>query len=454
MKKIFATFFLATLLFVGFAVPQKAEAQLAVAEVGANLVTNTVTTAKAIENTVREYVLDGIAWELANVALEQMTEDIVTWINSGFNGSPAFIQDPGRFFTGIADDVAGRFLEEIGGGFLCSPFAADIQFTLEIGYYQAGGRSDLSDRYSCSLTDAIGNVEDFLNNDLSQGGLQQFFNVSVRPENNPYQLSIGLEQELQGRIFGELQGERDLLDWNGGFLSRRECLDGEEEPYCTGDVLTPGDTIQNQLNESLGIGRDRLLVADDINEIIGALMNQLVSQVLGGAQGLIGTTSSGGGSSSYFDRNNNPGVTEDSRENLEAQIQSNIRSGTSATRILTRAIQTANEALNLSSSIQNSCPAESGRAQSIAIEASTLRAEAVNTQNAIDSGIRELQQILGILLGSNSRAEYLEASSQYTDLVRLGIAPNEATVAQAGTTEAQLEALVSELQTIQNTCSP
>lgn len=454
MKKIFVTTILGIALLFGGA-PTTAHAQFAVVESGPNLITNTINTVETVAATAKEYVLDGLAWQLANIALEQMTQDIVTWINSGFNGSPAFLQDPGRFLSNIADNVAGDFLNEIGGGFLCSPFSTDIQFALEVGYYQSGGNSTLADRYSCTLSDALGNVEDFLDNDLSQGGLEQFFNVAVRPQNNPYTLTVDLQQELRGRILGELEGERQLLDWNGGFLSRRECLAGEQEPNCTGDVLTPGDTIQHQLNESLGIGQDRLLVADDINEVIGALMNQLVSQALGGARGLLGTSSSGGGSSSYFDQTNNPGVSADDREDLENTLQDGISSGNRANRTLDRVIEDAQEVAQMynTATSQGSCTSGNlARLNTLSIEASQYRADAFDMQTVVDQGVRSLGRLLGDLLASNSRTEYLNVAQEYQELLQAGEVPTEATVAEASLLQARVSALISEGRDILNNC--
>jgi len=468
MKKLLVTTFATLSLLVGITGAQPAHAQLVVSapvleaikiketiEVSANLVQNTINTVQSIADYAKEYVLDGLAWQIGNVALEQMTQDIVTWINSGFNGSPAFLQDPGSFLGQIADNVAGDFLNEIGGGFLCSPFSADIQFALEIGYYQSGGQSDLADRYSCTLSDAIGNVEDFLDNDLSQGGLDQFFNVTSRPQNSPYLLALDLRQELDGRIFGAQEGERQLLDWNGGFLSKRECLAGEEEPNCTGDVLTPGDTIQNQLNDSLGIGRDRLVVADDINEIVGALLNQLVSQALGGAQGLLGASNSSGGSSSHFDRTSNPGVSADDREDLERVLENGISSGNRARRSLDRIISEAVRAggfYNTALSQGNCTPSDLSRLSDISSEAAGYRSEAFAMQDTIDRGIRNLQTLLGDLIASNSRTEYLAVANEYERLLQAGEAPNEATVAEASLLNARVSALSSEAQSILNNC--
>lgn len=454
MKKLFVTTVLSLSLLIGGIFPQGANAQLAVVEAGPNLITNTINTAKAISSELREYVLDGLAWELANQALEQMTDDIVTWINSGFNGSPAFIQDPGRFFTNIADQVAGRFLEEIGGGFLCSPFSADIRIALEIGYYSASGRSDLQDRYACRFTDAIDNVEAFLDNQFSGNALRNLFEITARPQNNPYLLALDLQQELDGRIFGQLEGERQLLNWNGGFLSRRECLADEEEPNCTGDIITPGDTIQNQLNDSLGIGRDRLLVADDINEIIGALMNQLVSQALGGARGLVGVSTSGGGSSSYFDRTRNPSVNAEDQEAFEERLNTHISDGNSAVLTLDRALSSSNQIVNIVSSARggNCSASDSARLSEIEQDNALLRTDIITLQNRTEDGVRSLQILIGDLLASNSQSEYLNIVERYQTLVQNGRVPTEATRAEARSLQAQVEALRTEAQTIRTNC--
>ena len=68
---------------------------------------------------------------------------------------------------------------------------------------------------------------------------------------------------------------------------------------CVGKpVQTPGSVIENQLENSLGSGVRQLELANSINEIVGALASQLVSQVVG-PNGLLSASSpsSGGGPS-------------------------------------------------------------------------------------------------------------------------------------------------------------
>src|SRR4029077_9553288 len=55
----------------------------------------------------KETILDCIAWALAKMIWKAVAASVIDWINSGFNGNPSFIQDIGKFMTGIADQAVG-----------------------------------------------------------------------------------------------------------------------------------------------------------------------------------------------------------------------------------------------------------------------------------------------------------------------------------------------------------
>ena len=176
--------------------PQKAEAQWVVFEAGANLIQNMYTAIESTlsaaynkltqwytgKNYLKEFVLDPALWALVNIILQQMTRAMVDWINSGFEGKPAFIQDLNGFLLGVADNVAGNYIWGTGLNFLCSPFQLDIKFVLEIQYKQ--GRNLTPPQ--CTLSGVIGNVQGFLNGNFLSGGWDGWFNVAMKPQNNPY----------------------------------------------------------------------------------------------------------------------------------------------------------------------------------------------------------------------------------------------------------------------------
>lgn len=253
---------------------------------------------------VKEYGIDGVFFAVANMIIQRMTASTVNWINSGFRGSPAYVIDPGAYFKDIGDKVAGQFIYSNPNlNFLCSPISARIKLALAQNY------SNQNLNWQCSLSDVYGNMDDFMN-DFERGGWTKFFKLTQEKQNNPIGAYIQAEGELAKRIAAAV-GEKDKeLSWGKGFLTKKECLEwgnvttpGTEGPggiigsitvpTCINEkTVTPGSVISDQLNKTLGLGNDRLAVADEVNEIISALFTQLASRVIGGiGAGLRGLSS-------------------------------------------------------------------------------------------------------------------------------------------------------------------
>ena len=77
----------------------------------------------------------------------------------------------------------------------------------------------------------------------------------------------------------------------------------EGKPAAAGQnckITTPGQVIEQALTFQLSTGPQSLVQADEINEIIGALINQLTLQAMQGLTGLLGL----GGNSNYTDYGN------------------------------------------------------------------------------------------------------------------------------------------------------
>ncbi len=54
---------------------------------------------------IKDYILDPLAWAVAKGMLQDITNSTVSWINSGFKGSPSFVQNPEQFFQQIGDNA-------------------------------------------------------------------------------------------------------------------------------------------------------------------------------------------------------------------------------------------------------------------------------------------------------------------------------------------------------------
>ncbi len=252
-----------------------------------------------IPNTTKEYGLDGFANAVAKIALKKLTSKTVNWINSGFKGNPAYIQNPKQFFLDIGDNVASDFLSQAGINQICSPFKAQVRLALVKNYI-----SEADENYSCTLSILKDNYDAFTN-DFAQGGWQGWFEITQNSQNNPYGSYLAAKSTLAIKIGTEKNQYQKELDLSGGFLNYKRCPRGGEyvtpggEKRCSveEETVTPGSAINEQLNRSLGSSWSQLEAADELDEIVTALVTQLVEQVAGKVGGLFGASEAGSGSS-------------------------------------------------------------------------------------------------------------------------------------------------------------
>jgi hypothetical protein len=252
-----------------------------------------------VKDNYKERVQDSIWSLMAKRAIRMITTSTVNWINNGFQGGPAYVTDLNGFLLDVADDQTSIFIERLGLTDLCSPWKLDIRIALAMRQAAPFDRE-----IACTLSDIVANMDDFINGDFSQGGWAGWFELTTKPQNNPYGLYLMTASELDQRIAGTQQRQTQILDWGDGFLSYEECEDLPEgfggPPRC--EIVTPGTVIENQLDHVLGTGVRQLELADEFNEVINALMQQLVVQVFTGVDGLRGVSRSYGGNPSYTNR--------------------------------------------------------------------------------------------------------------------------------------------------------
>jgi hypothetical protein len=351
MKKIFTSICIVLVIFT-IAIAPRVQAQ------GQAVPIDTKFNWHNIQQQSKDFVLNSLAWNVAKMALQQLTTSIVNWINTGFEGSPAFISNPEGFFLDLGDQITGDFIANTGvlQG-LCSPWNIDLRLAIGLGQSR-----QMSERYTCTLGSIIGNaknasvngysIEGFTSGDFSQGGWPAFIALTTEPQNNPYGSYLQAKSDLEAQILGKQTAVNNDLNRGQGFLSWEKCetkvsdmnnqttasqLGLSEQDmvqlkntgrvsssngtkyravqqqnvaagtgstyneYQTCSVQTPGSVIGAGLNKSLGSSVDQLNLADSINEITSALFAQLITQVL--TKGLGGTTQrSSGSTQSYIDQ--------------------------------------------------------------------------------------------------------------------------------------------------------
>ncbi len=259
------------------------------AELAASALSNAAT-ALGVDNLVlKENVLDGIGWAIAKQMVSSMTTSLVNWINSGFEGSPAFVTDLNGFLLDALDSAAGEYIKSLGdiGEFICSPFRLDIQAALSVSYAQArSGMPSGPNAPACRATDIANNIEGFFAG-ITEGGWGQWLEVTSNPQNTPYGAYLEAQETLKIKLRNDAGQELEVTGWGDGFLSKQICEPVEGGGVrCT--ITTPGGVISEQFNFQLTAGGRSLIEADEINELIGALLNQLTLKAMKGINGLLG----------------------------------------------------------------------------------------------------------------------------------------------------------------------
>lgn len=269
-------------------------------------------------DSVKEYILDPLVWTAANVIIDKFSDSLVTWIQNGFEGSPMFLSDPEGFFKDTANDISGAIINDLNMNWLCDSLG---KFRFDLTFFLPGtSRSE----YACTFEDIANNFKDIasrdelgdwvdVNVDVNQQNIVRRFGDDFRnggfwmwlatplPKNNQTgRIMTGWEKAA---IASEEAKERGKfgLSINGGFFGMRKCVEYEDiqtamqnnkEAECTKYVnTTPGSLVQDQLNNSANKDLARLQVADEIDEIIGALATTMMGWLLTGGnnnEGVLG----------------------------------------------------------------------------------------------------------------------------------------------------------------------
>lgn len=300
-----------------------------------NLIQNTIS---AVANA--KTLLNPIFYRIAQAAIQSMVRSTVKWINNGFDGSPAFATDLKATLLDAADVEAENFIGQLTDNLsINSPFKDEVAQNILAAYYLSTSKDGFFLQNPYTLNQVSPDDRAFLRGDFSKGGFRAWLATTQNPQNNHFGLDILARQAFNSRkaaVTGQIHEE---LGWGNGFLSWRKCdlkganivdntkketipilgADGKptgktteitgvlnlsEKKTCqSSHIETPGSVISSQLNKSLGLGADSLIQADSFDEIVNALLSQLINQVMGkgGLRGVSQPSAASGGRS-YFDQ--------------------------------------------------------------------------------------------------------------------------------------------------------
>ncbi len=333
-----------------------------------------VTCVKTSQQTLKEYVLDTLAYIAVHTILRAMTNMSLGWIQ----GTDAdFVQNLEDEFTRTADAEAGMLLNEITGLNLCGNIGAFLKLSIGLPSTQRTFRQ----RMTCTATQAVNNIEGFYRN-FSQGGWNAFFKIALEPQNNAYgAFMLTLNEQARRTDNKQISLQQRLLEGSGflGFSVPRKAncqrVSGEdaailqeqlrvqqqvfgkenkpeqsietdtadpENPtfsFCdvTYDTKTPGSLFSAALPEAVFSDMRRAQIADEINEsiaqIVMALLNKVIEASSGSGQGILGsrevrqmppvTPADAGFTPTYLTNKIEDGVLrlQTAQERLDARIQ-------------------------------------------------------------------------------------------------------------------------------------
>lgn len=242
----------------------------------------------------KECVLDAIIWVIKRLLIDRLTQDIINWINSGFDGGPAFLADYHAFFRDIALETFNVFLNQSGlDRWLCSPFQYNIRLTIEtLGRKTNYGPTG---QYACTLNDILSGAGVSVDVGYSRmvkqgsldfigGGIPAAMGLAI-DSNNPYGSFFNVQAEAANRMARGANREATLLSFGDGMFSSQCDINGDGRM----EVCTPGQLITTQIDDYLGGGLGQLEVADEVAEVLTEVIAELVTSIFNDAnQGLLG----------------------------------------------------------------------------------------------------------------------------------------------------------------------
>lgn len=302
--------FLVCVSFFVFFLPQKIDAAITVFDPW-NFSVNSVTAKQTTLNVAgKEFALDALGWMAANVIIDKFADSLVAWIQSGFEGSPMFVTNLGGFLGGVGNNISGAFIDAYNLEFLCAPLG---ETNLDLSFFFPGTSRS---KYNCTFSDVVENFKNRgtkinINVNITQENIVREYQKDFRsggwpmwlamaqPQNNPHGRLLNAANDIYSQSEKKKEEERQNLQMGRGFLGVMACVryrnSGSGKEECIEyKRTTPGSSVQNMLDKTLNKDVERLQVADEIDEIIGALASQLISWVVtggSGGSGLLGYSS-------------------------------------------------------------------------------------------------------------------------------------------------------------------
>lgn len=220
------------------------------------------TLAEIEEAKIREQCLNGVAYTLAKKQLAKITNDTLSWVNTGLGGDPFFVRDQVSYLENIADQELIKFL---------NPISSSTNSTL-YPYGRTFARGQFLDRSTSFEQRSISTMSrnlpantttDDWSNDFSRGGWPAWFAFTQNPANNPLGYQIIATEEAAKRQNAAQQAAQKEIDQGNGFLSDKKCVEsvGKNNSNIT-FTDSNGNTIEMSYYEFLKLEEEIAVIPD------------------------------------------------------------------------------------------------------------------------------------------------------------------------------------------------
>ncbi|MGI9118383.1 MAG: hypothetical protein ACR2IQ_02450, partial [Minisyncoccia bacterium] len=167
------------------------------------------------KDNLRKDCLDKVGYLASRLAIQQITNRTIAWINTGFDGNPFWTTEDQTFYNKIKNTEIKELL---------APYAVTKiqgqEFAKEIG------RQLILESKStfAQKTNYTGPGKTFTKNFQTGGGWTSWYNLISNPANDPLGFALLLTQQKEQVVYNKISETSRELQTNDGFLSQKKCV--------------------------------------------------------------------------------------------------------------------------------------------------------------------------------------------------------------------------------------
>lgn len=241
---------------------------------------------------LKEYSLDTLTWNMGKQLLQQLTGNLIKFVNSGLNGEPAFVTNYSNEYERIRQAVVGQLISGNELNNLCTDRAS---FETKVLLLEDERLRNSPEQLQCSAPEEAAGADTA----PKSNELTVIFENSTRCANDDTCALLWARVIRDRQVLAAQANVGQAIDNARGMKTPQTCRtvsrpDGSAKPEC--HYTSPQSLLSDTLGYYLGqLPAMQLLNMDELNEVIGGLMANLTNQALTSFAGVLGL----GGNSSY-----------------------------------------------------------------------------------------------------------------------------------------------------------